>query len=398
MDDVLGQTTSTTDAVASEAEASPAQRYLEALVVLPGAEHVVVVDVSGQRILAEWGEPEGSTLAVLDRARRAADPSRNGRRQLEDITSTTASAFHLSCFVIAGPGRPESFWVGLRVDRSRGNLTWSKGALTRLNGLGGLPSSVTPAGEEHPVVPVADDAEVAAPAAPAPTVVSPPAPPSPAPAAPPVAAPSKARIALTARAVPLTFTTPDAPESLPATPRDAVPTADTGDEPDTADTATAEPATTVEMATPPPVVPAARTSSENRPEPSTPAPPRQSSFAPVMVVLPPPAPIPDDGTFEEPAPMPAPMIVAPDLPVAGRAVETEDTVAPAADEAGAGDSAPIRPASIHPVPVRRTPEVRHPAVRLPAPVPSAPPRPPAPAPTHEPTITRRLFHGLRRRP
>ena len=95
--------------------------------------------------------------------------------------------------------------------------------------------------------------------------------------------------------------------------------------------------------------------------------------------------------------MPAPMIVAPDLPVAKRPVETGDTVGPGADEAGGGD-----PASIRPVPVRRTPEVRQPAVRLPAPAPAAPPRPPTPgatatAPTPEPTITRRLFHGLRRR-
>lgn len=93
--------------------------------------------------------------------------------------------------------------------------------------------------------------------------------------------------------------------------------------------------------------------------------------------------------------MPAPMIVAPDLPVAERLVETGDTVGPGADEAGGGDPAPIRA-----VPVRRAPEVRQPAVRRPAP--AAPPRPPTPgatadAPTHEPTITRRLFHGLRRR-
>ncbi len=44
MDDALGLTTPSTDAVADEPGSSFAQHCLEALVVLPGAEHVVVVD------------------------------------------------------------------------------------------------------------------------------------------------------------------------------------------------------------------------------------------------------------------------------------------------------------------------------------------------------------------
>lgn len=379
---MVAQAASAADDEVREDEPGPARRYVEALAGLPGVEHVAVVDVSGQRVLAEWGGPAGSADAVLDRARRATDPAHRGRRELEDTVSTTASAFHLSRLVLPGAGQPESVWVALRVDRERGSLAWSRAALAGLGGAPGtafaVPSSPVRGGAPVPEVPDAESHGEAVPIA----AAAPPAPAAPAPAAPALAAPhapaapavlpppravpdpprpagpagpppvpaaagpaapaasagdvvprartaSKARVALTARAAPPLPEGPVAPEPGP----------------DTAEVAVAGAAATVELVLPAPFVPAARPSPETDPEPPAPVAERRSSFAPVMVVLPPPSPVPDDGTTEEPAPMPAPIIIAPD---------------PAAD--------------------------------MPAPAGG-----PAPEPTDEPAVVRRLIHGLRRR-
>jgi hypothetical protein len=274
-DGVVVETTSAADDVARGAEASGADRYVEALAALPGAEHVAVVDVAGEQILGEWGGPPGSARAVLDRARRAADPSRRGRRELEDAVSTTASAFHLSRLVLAGPGHPESVWVAVRISRARGSLTWSRGVLAGLDG----PAAAPLARSAPPKVelPQGDDEA----ADPPPASVVPP---------PPAAASTKILVALTA--------------SVKVATSAQVPTA-------------AETAITVELAAPEPSVPAARPSPEDGPEddpePLSPVPEQRSSFAPVMVVPPPASPVPDDGTTEEPAPMPAPTITAPPL-------------------------------------------------------------------------------------
>lgn len=273
---MVAQVTPTVDD--REDEPGPVHPYVEALTGLPGVEHVAVVDISGQHVLGEWGGPAGSADPLLARAREAAD--RTGRRELEDVVSTTPSAFHLSRLVLAGPGHPESVWVGLRVDRSQGSLPWSRAALAGLDGPTGAPVPRIPAPREEP-----SDG----PAVPSPRVVPPPPVPV---AAPAPAEPARVHVTLTARAA--------APAPVAPPPR--------ADE--TAETALVEVPTTVELRLPPPQAP--------EPEPEPPAaapaaePERRSSFAPVLTVAPPPSPVPDDGTTEEPAPMPAPVVYAPD--------------------------------------------------------------------------------------
>jgi hypothetical protein len=431
---VVVQTTSAADDPAREAEPSGAERYVEALSVLPGAEYVAVVDVAGERVLGEWGGPPGSARAVLDRARRDADPSRHGRRELDDIVSTTSSAFHLSRLVLAGPGHPESVWVAVRINRARGNLTWSRGVLAGLGGPAGasIARPATPAREgQRAHSEAADDApsdphaEGAASASHVPAVVPPP-PPPPAPAATspsaaPVAAPPapKAQVALKTTAAPkgpiaptasagtgtstsgtaatsssTSWTVTGAPSTTEPETREPSTTEPETGEPSTAETAIAETAMTVELVAPWPTVPAARTSPENQPEPSLPGPDRRSSFAPVMVVPPPPSPVPDDGTTEEPAPMPAPTITAPPLLSDGRGVEGGPAAGP--DES----REPGSPDHARPGLPQRTPGV-HLVPRLPSPTAVPPSRPATPetgatAFTDEPSALRRLINGLRR--
>ncbi|WP_433798829.1 hypothetical protein [Actinomycetospora sp. CA-084318] len=340
----MAQATSAEDDAADEHPAEPTHPYVEALTGLPGVEHVAVVDVSGRRVLGEWGGPAGSADPLLERARAAAD--RTGRRELSDVESTTPSAIHLSRLVLANPDHPESVWVAVRIDRAQGNLAWSRAALAGLDHPAGLPRIPVPrAASERPV---ATPPEVG-PAVPAQRVVPPPPvrasgpvptpvpPPPPAPLAVP---PTRAHVTLTARPVP----------PPPGAPQDGA---------ETTETAVPEVATTVELAAP------------ALPEPPEPVaqPVRATSFAPVMVVAPPPAPVPDDGSFEEPAPMPYPVVFAPD---------------PTAD----GQPGPqVDAEEVHPEPQA-------------APVSPVSPVAPEPDPqdADEPRVVRRLIQGLRRRP
>lgn len=276
---MVAQVTPTVDD--REDEPGPVHPYVEALTGLPGVEHVAVVDVSGQHVLGEWGGPAGSADSLLARAREAAD--RTGRRELEDVVSTTPSAFHLSRLVLAGPGHPESVWVGLRVDRAQGSLPWSRAALAGLDG---------PTGAPVPRIPAPRDAPSGGPAVPAPRVVPPPPVPVMAPAP---AVPARVHVTLTARAAAPAPVAPPPPSDV------------------TAETALVEVPTTVELRVPTPQPPEPQPPEpEPEPERLAAAPERRSSFAPVLTVAPPPSPVPDDGTTEEPAPMPAPVVYAPD--------------------------------------------------------------------------------------
>jgi hypothetical protein len=155
-----------------------------------------------------------------------------------------------------------------------------------------------------------------------------------------------------------------------------------------------ETAVTDELAASPLTVPAARPSPENTPGATSTDPEQRSSFAPVMVVLPPPSPLPDDGTSEEPAPMPAPIIVAPPL-ASDREIEDEpaggtDPGEPAAAEPRGDDG----PGASPPIPrVRLAPRETSPPVVPPSR--TAEPSDVA-APTGEPSGFRRLIKGLRR--
>lgn len=327
-----------------------------------------MVDVSGRHVLGEWGGPPGSAGALLDRAREAADPSRTGRRELEDVVTTTPSAIHLSRLVLAGPGHPQSVWVALRISRAQGSLPWSRGALAGLDG---------PMGASHaPRIPAPREAPVAS-GEPAPTFVPPPPVPAPVVAAPPVApvapaapAAPKGRVALTARiaTAPLPAVDPGADTAETTETAIALPDAPATDGPETAGPAAA---VTHELARPvlapaPPadtVVPAAD-------------PGRRSSFAPVMVVLPPPSPVPEDGRTEEPAPMPYPVIFAP------------DPTAEEADGDGSGNDGP------EPVDAPVSEDADPPDA---APTPTTPEEDAAPAADDEPRVARRLIHGFRRR-
>lgn len=419
-DGVVVEATSAADNTARGAEPSAAERYVQALAALPGAEHVAVVDVAGERVLGEWGGPPGSARAVLDRAHRAADPSHHGRREFEDVVATTGSAFHLSRLVLAGPGHPESVWVAVRINRVRGNLTWSRGVLAGLAGPAGAAARpATPAREvDRAQSETADDAprgphaEGAASASRAPAVVAPPPPiraPATSQSAVPIAPPAapKAQVALNATAAPKgpvaptpsagadTSTSVAVPASISvwtATREPSTTRSETG-ESRTAETAIPETAATLELAASELAVPAARTSPENRPDPSSGGPDQRSSFAPVMVVPPPPSPVPDDGRSEEPAPMPAPIITAPPLLSDGRGVEGEPAVGFSPEESGDG----------------RAPDDDRPRLPLRAPGVQLVPRPPshtAVTPTRpatsgtdataEPSVLRRLISGLRR--
>ncbi|MEJ2869431.1 hypothetical protein WCD74_16765 [Actinomycetospora sp. OC33-EN08] len=282
----MAQATTAAEAMPREDTTGTAERYVDTLAGLPGAEHVAVVDASGQQVLAEWGGPEGSADALLDRAR--ADATRSGRRELEDVVSTTPAAYHLSRLVLAGPGHPESVWVGLRVNREQGSLAWSKAALAGLDGpLAPLAARIPGPREE----PLAGDA----PELPAPTVV-------PAPATsiwPPLT--TKTHVVLTARVA--------APK--PVAPQPEAATAET------TETTETEVATTVELSLSEPAAP------EALPEPPSADPGPRSSFAPVLTVAAPPSPVPDDGTTEEPAPMPAPVVYAPAPGAAPTAAPTD---------------------------------------------------------------------------
>ncbi|MDL5159367.1 hypothetical protein [Actinomycetospora termitidis] len=104
---------------------------MAALVDLPGARYVLVVDASGERVRGELGGPPEADLAVLTWARRLADVSRERGRAMEDVVLTTESAFHL---VRAVPEvRGEDVWVALRIDRERGNLALARRALAGLS-------------------------------------------------------------------------------------------------------------------------------------------------------------------------------------------------------------------------------------------------------------------------
>ncbi|GLZ52182.1 hypothetical protein Acsp07_17990 [Actinomycetospora sp. NBRC 106378] len=282
-----------------DGEPGPVHPYVEALTGLPGVEHVAVVDISGQHVLGEWGGPAGSADPLLARAREAAD--RTGRRELEDVVSTTPAAFHLSRLVLAGPGHPESVWVALRVDRAQGSLPWSRAALAGLDGPTGAPVPRIPAPREEPS---------GGPVVPSPRIVPPPPVPlvAPAPAVPAVPAapaavvPVRTHVTLTARAAAPAPVAPPPPDDR------------------TAETPLVEVPTTVELRLPAPPAP--------EPEPPAAEPERRSSFAPVLTVAPPPSPVPDDGTTEEPAPMPAPVVYAPDPVEEPRAADEVDADEP----------------------------------------------------------------------
>jgi hypothetical protein len=370
--------------VTSAAGSRGVQRYVDALAALPGAEHVAVVDLAGTRVLGEWGGPAGSAQALLDRARRAAEPSRPGRRELDDVVSTTGTTFHLSRLILAGPGHPDSVWVAVRIDRARGSLTWSRGILSGLDGPGVSPRRPETPGREVSQGPAEGAAEEYRPTAASgpqrPTVVPPPpvgAVPSPSPSSPvpaPTPVASKSWVALRASAAPLPPTAEIAAEISPTT---ASPSA-------------GEAVITDELAAVEPIVPAARPSPENLNVSSAGEALPRSSFAPVMVVPPPASPVPDDGRSEEPAPMPAPTITAPPLE-AERPTDIEHSPDEPGvellddDRAGRRDGRPAAPL---------VPRPASPAV-LPATPPSAP-ESGGPASTDEPTVLRRLFHGLRR--
>lgn len=379
-----GEATSTVDDVTSAAGSRAVQRYVDALAALPGAEHVAVVDVAGTRVLGEWGGPAGSARALLDRARRAAEPSRPGRRELDDVVSTTGSTLHLSRLILAGPGHPDSVWVAVRIDRARGSLTWSRGILSGLDGAGVPPRRPeTPGREVHqgPAEGAAEEHRLTAASSPQrPTVVPPPpvgavaTASSSSPALAPTPLASKSWVALRATAAP------------PPTTEIAAEISPTAASP----SAASEAVITDELATFEPIVPAARPSPENAIVSSAPEALPPSSFAPVMVVPPPASPVPDDGTSEEPAPMSAPTITAPPLE-AERPTDIDSSPGEVGvellddDRSGRPDGRPAVPL----VP-------RHPS---PAVLPATPPCPPesgGPASTDEPTALRRLFHGLRR--
>jgi hypothetical protein len=415
---VVAQATPTVDDARGEDEPGPTHPYVEALTGLPGVEHIAVVDVSGRHVLGEWGGPPGSADALLDRAREAADPSRTGRRELEDVVTTTPSAIHLSRLVLAGPGHPQSVWVALRISRSQGSLPWSRAALAGLDGPMGSPLA--------PRIPTPREAPPAS-GEPAPTFVPPPPVPAPVLVAPTVgpvvpAAP-KGRVALTARiaTAPLpavdpgadtaettetAIALPDAPAVdgpgttgpatavthelvrpvlAPAAPTSAAPTsaAPTSAAPTSAAPTSAAPASagptsgTSAPAAPAPTTPAPEPPPAPAPAPAVPVadPGRRSSFAPVMVVLPPPSPVPEDGRTEEPAPMPYPVIFAPD---------------PTADEVdGDGSDDGSEPVDAPVSEDADPPEA--------APAPATPDEDPAPAVDDEPRVARRLIHGFRRR-
>lgn len=379
-----GEATSTVEDVTSAAGSRGVQRYVDALAALPGAEHVAVVDVAGSRVLGEWGGPAGSAQALLDRARRAAEPSRQGRRELDDVVSTSGSTFHLSRLILAGPGHPESVWVAVRIDRARGSLMWSRGILAGLDGPAVFPRRPeTPGHEVHRASPegAAGEHQPIATASPQrPTVVPPPpvgavpiaSPSSPAPA--PAPAPSKSWVALRATTEPLPPTAEIAAEISPTT----------------ASPAAGEAVVTEELAAFEPMVPAARPSPENAVVPPAAEAQPRSSFAPVMVVPPPASPVPDDGTSEEPAPMPAPTITAPPLGVEGptdteHSPEEAGVELPDDDRSGRADGRPGVPL----VP-------RRPAPAVPSPTPPSTSETGGPTTAGEPTVLRRLFHGLRR--
>ncbi|MCD2191866.1 hypothetical protein LQ327_00485 [Actinomycetospora endophytica] len=426
---VIAEAATAGDGAAHREKPSAAERYVQVLAVLPGAEHVAVVDVSGERVLGEWGGPPGSAQVVIDRARRAADPSRPGRRELEDVVSTIGTAFHLSRLVLAGPGHPESMWVAVRINRVQGSLTWSRGVLA---GLGGPAGDVhrDHVGPAHEQPPGPHEQDPALPSR-APAVVPPPPPPptsipSTSPSEIPRAVPAtrtapttegssngqvtltataphawKATLTPTATVAPETSEAPDTSTPKRAAPatvasRAAIPEASTTgsgtEESSVADAAIADIAATVELAASHLSVPGARASSENRPEPLTLGPDRRSPFAPVITVLPPPSPVPEDGTTEEPAPMPAPIIIAPPLSCDRRPVEGEPAIDSGPDESG--ESGLLDPSPRHTPGVRLVPRLPSPAA-----LPSSRPASSvahATAFTDEPSVLKRLIYCLRR--
>ncbi|HEY2193231.1 MAG TPA: hypothetical protein VGH76_13180, partial [Actinomycetospora sp.] len=126
-----------------ESVPEPITRFLEGLAALPGAEYVLAVDAGGERVRGEWGGPPGPAMAVIDWARRVAEVSHGRRHELEDLVLTTDTAFHL-VRLVAPPAAddqrdPAPLWVSVRVDRSRGNLAWSRRALAGLGAPGTVP-------------------------------------------------------------------------------------------------------------------------------------------------------------------------------------------------------------------------------------------------------------------
>lgn len=399
---MVAQATSTADDAASEDEPGPVHPYVGALTGLPGVEHVAVVDISGQHVLGEWGGPAGSADPLLARAREAAE--RSGRRELEDVVSETPSAFHLSRLVLAGPGHPESVWVALRVARAQGSLPWSRAALAGLDGPTGAPML-------RPRIPAPRDADDgpmvtgAGPAVPTPRVVPPPPGPAVVPGPVPVR-PPRVQVARTPRVVPVPATaaepeiaqTTEIAEAAQSTGTTAAAEAARPDM--VVEVPRAEVPVTVELRLPPAPVP------ERRPEPPAAEPVRRSSFAPVMVVAPPPSPVPDDDRTEEPAPMPAPVIFAPDPAAELRDDEPRDdepwddepTATPADVTADVPTGAPAADVAVAPKAPEPGPAPAEPATPAPPAAPEARQAPAAAANPDEPRVMRRLIHGFRRRP
>ncbi|MEJ2866648.1 hypothetical protein WCD74_02655 [Actinomycetospora sp. OC33-EN08] len=400
-----------------------------ALIDLPGARYVLVVDASGERVRGELGGPPDADLAVLTWARRLADVSRERGRAMEDVVLTTATAFHL---VRAVPDvRGEPVWVVLRIDRERGNLALARRALAGLSSE--RPGTTRPRQLEAAPVPPTSSAGPATgslpaamplagrpvPLAPAPRPASDPVRPATGPGVPALALlpPTPAPRALRS------------PEAVPPPPASgAVRTPDVSDGPlPTPDAATPEPAsgavrtpdvsdgpvltpaeTPADTETPDedppglwdprrrrltvrqaatwrsaPEVPAARESTE-RAEPAAPVIPAPrvagSLFAPVVVVPPPPSPV-DDDTTEVPAPVPYPVITAPPLEPTPEP-EPAPAEEPAVTDAGLPRRAPGERLAVPPVP---------PEAVAPAPAPAG-----VPGWSTEPSVLRRLLFGLRR--
>jgi hypothetical protein len=116
---------------APRATSNALTRFVEGLAELPGAEYVLAVDADGDRVLGEAGGPPGADLAVLDWARRVASVAHERRHALEDLVLTTERAFHVVRLVPVDPEAPDdgSAWVGVRIDRARGNLARARRAV-----------------------------------------------------------------------------------------------------------------------------------------------------------------------------------------------------------------------------------------------------------------------------
>ncbi len=168
-------------------------RFVEGLAALPGAEYVLAVDAEGERVRGEAGGPPEADLAVLAWARRVASVSQERRQAFEDLVLTTDTAFHLVRLVPVDPeaADDEAAWVTVRIDRTRGNLAWSRRTLAGM----GTRSSVS----GPRALPAAPSAIPELPAAPQPDSL-----------------PAPGRSGSTPLATPLVVPAPSGPSSSPA--------------------------------------------------------------------------------------------------------------------------------------------------------------------------------------